>query len=96
MPDINVVRNDKKKRYEAWLNGQLVGFAQFRVRPEAVVFVHTEIEPEFEGKGVGSTLARRALDDVRTRGERIVAECPFIAEYIRRHEAYADLLSGSE
>jgi predicted GNAT family acetyltransferase len=93
MPDISVVRNDKKHQYEAHLNGQRVGLSRFRLDDGTVVFTHTEVDPELEGKGVGSTLAKRALDDVRARGERVVAECPFIKEYIERHPAYADLLA---
>ena len=94
MPDVNVVRNERKRRYEAHIGDHIAGFSQFRLNPGQVVFVHTEVEPAFEGKGVGSTLAKRALDDVRVRGEKVIAECPFIKEYINRHPAYADLLDG--
>ena len=92
MPDIAVSRNEKKHQYEAHLNGQRVGLSRFQLAPGQITFTHTEVEPEFEGKGVGSTLAKRALDDVRARGEKVVAQCPFIKEYIERHPAYADLL----
>jgi predicted GNAT family acetyltransferase len=93
MPDITVSRNDSKHRYEAHLHGRRVGFSQFRMAPGQVTFTHTEVDDEVEGQGIGSTLARRALDDVRARGEKVVAECPFIKEYIERHPAYADLLA---
>jgi hypothetical protein len=56
------------------------------------VLLHTVIDPDYEGHGVGSALARGALDDVRARGMSVVARCPFIAEYITRHDEYADLL----
>ena len=92
MPDITVTRNEKKHQYEAHLDGQRVGVSRFRPGSGQVTFTHTEVEPEFEGKGVGSTLAKRALDDVRARGEKVIAQCPFIKEYIERHPAYADLL----
>ena len=54
--------------------------------------MHTEIDPAFEGKGLGSALARGALDAERTRGEPIVPLCPFIRQYIDRHPEYADLV----
>lgn len=93
MPDIAVSRSDSKHRYEAHLHGRRVGFSQFRMAPGQVTFTHTEVDDEYEGQGIGSTLARRALDDVRARGEKVVAECPFIKEYIERHPSYADLLA---
>lgn len=55
---------------------------------------HTEVDPAFEGQGVGSQLAKAALDDVRARGLELVPRCPFIAAYIRRHsEDYLDLVA---
>jgi len=90
---ITVVRNDDRHRYEAWLGGRMVGHSQYRSRTGQVVFTHTETDPEYEGQGIGSALARGALDDVRSRGETVVPECPFIAAYIRGHAAYADLVA---
>ena len=79
-------------RYEARLDGQLVGFSEYRLRGDRIIFVHTVVLPEFEGRGIGSRLAAGALDDVRVRGLRVVPRCPFIAAYIRGHPAYADLV----
>jgi predicted GNAT family acetyltransferase len=92
MADITVVRNEDEHRYEALIEGKVAGFARFRLQPGQVIFWHTEVDPAYEGKGVGSVLTRHALDDVRTRGEHVVAQCPFIAGYIKRHQEYADLV----
>lgn len=91
--EITVVRNDGRHRYEALLNGAVVGHVWYRLRPGQVVLVHTEIEPEYEGRGVGAVLARETLDDIRARGEKVVPQCPFIAGYIQRHPDYADLVA---
>jgi uncharacterized protein len=56
-----------------------------------VLFTHTEVDTRYEGRGVGSALARAALDDVRRQGKLVIAQCPFIAGYIQRHPEYADL-----
>lgn len=93
MTDVAVKRDDEKNVYEARLYGRTVGRAYFRTRPGRVVFTHTKIDPEHEGEGIGSALARGALDDVRARGLRAVPECEFIAGYIEEHQAYADLVA---
>lgn len=93
---ITVVRNEERHRYEALLDGRVVGFTQYRTRPGQVIFIHTETEPEYEGRGYASVLARRALDDVRARGDKVVAQCPFIAGYIRRHPDAADLAEDAQ
>jgi predicted GNAT family acetyltransferase len=83
--DIDVVDNDELRRFEITVDGKVAGFAAYRTEPGAVVFTHTEIDPAFEGQGLGSKLAAAALKDVRDRGLEIVPLCPFIAAYLKRH-----------
>ena len=81
-------------RYEIHVDGVLAGFAEYNLLEGAVLFTHTEILPAFEGQGLGSKLARYALDDVRARGlGPVIARCWFVAGWIERHPEYADLLS---
>lgn len=79
-------------RYDVRLDGALAGFAVVHRRGGRAYFVHTEIDPAFEGKGLGSALAKGALDAERARGELIVPLCPFIRTYIDRHPDYGDLV----
>ena len=83
-----------RSRYEVTVDGELAGFAEYRLIEGARVFTHTEVLDAYEGKGVGSALARGALDDVRFRGDRLVALCPFIAAFIERHAEYTDLVDA--
>jgi predicted GNAT family acetyltransferase len=92
MVSIEVTDNETDQRFEIHVDGALAGFAQYRPRPDALVFTHTEIFDGYEGQGIGSKLARGALDDVRSRGVRIRPLCPFIAAYIDRHPAYQELV----
>ncbi len=61
---------------------------------KTITFTHTVVEPEFEGKGVGSALAKHVLDDSRAQGLKVVPACKFIAAYISRHSEYQDLVAG--
>ncbi|HEV7172720.1 GNAT family N-acetyltransferase [Pedococcus sp.] len=94
MSDISVTDHPERHRFEATVQGELAGFAVYRLKGDTVAFVHTEVDPAFEGRGVGGALARAALDDVRRRGGRVVAQCPFIARWIQRHPDYQDLLAA--
>lgn len=85
-----VVDNELEDRFEIWHGDRLAGFAAYRRRGGATVFVHTEIGDEFGGKGLGSVLARRALDETVARGETIVPVCPFISAYLRKHPEYEE------
>ncbi len=91
--DVVVVRDDPdNKRYVVEVDGELAGFADYRIRGDRQSFVHTEVFPEFGGRGLGSQLARGALDDVRSLGRVIAPHCPFIAAYIKRHPEYNEFV----
>ncbi|WP_029135774.1 GNAT family N-acetyltransferase [Nakamurella lactea] len=93
MSDVEVTDNSELHRFEARLDGALAGFAVYRREPGRIVFVHTEVDPAFEGRGIGGALARQALDGLRDDGTvQVVAECPFIAAWIQRHPDYQELL----
>lgn len=75
-------------RYLAEIDGRVVGMAVYQLRAGRHIFVHTETNPEYAGQGVGSALARFALDDVKAQGGMIVPLCPFIASWIETHPDY--------
>lgn len=96
MTEVAVINNPDRRRYEARLGDTLAGFAEYQLAERLIVFTHTQVEPEFEGQGIGGALARHALDDVRQDGERkVLPLCPFIKAWIGRHPDYVDLVYGA-
>jgi hypothetical protein len=88
-----VVRDDAERgRYEARIGDQLAGASYYDQDGSVYEFLHTEVDPAFEGKGVGGRLVQGALDDVRGRGGRVIARCPFVRAWLDRHPDYADLV----
>ena len=92
--NISVTDNPSERRYELHVDGELAGQIRYRRRSDAVVLVHTEVEPRFEGHGLGSRLVQGALDDLRARGLPLVPVCPFVADFLGSHPEYADLVAG--
>jgi predicted GNAT family acetyltransferase len=91
-PNAQVHDNTEEGRYEITVDDVLTGFARYVRRGGRAYFVHTEIESKHEGAGLGSALARGALDAQRALGEPVVPLCPFIRDYIERHPEYADVV----
>jgi predicted GNAT family acetyltransferase len=94
--DVRVVDNSASHRWEAYLGGDLAGILVYRLRPGEITLIHTEVDPEFEGHGVGSRLARAALDEARAQGLGVVVACPFVRTYLRRHPEYSDIVRQHE
>lgn len=89
-----VRNNTRSHRYELEVDGSLAK-AWYRENGNVITFTHTEVPDELSGRGVGSQLAKGALDAVRAAGKQVVALCPFIAAYIKRHDKeYSDLLAS--
>jgi uncharacterized protein len=83
-------------RYEIRDGDRVLGLAAYHRQGDTVVFTHTEVDPDAGQSGLGGTLVRAALDDVRARGGRVVAQCSFVRGWIDRHPDYADLLARAE
>jgi uncharacterized protein len=91
--ELTVVDAPEAGRYEARFGDEVAGFAEYTLDGDQIVFTHTEVDPAYEGEGVGSRLAQAALDDARARGLTVVPRCPFIRGWIARHPAYEDLVA---
>src|SRR4051812_16742984 len=91
---IAVTDNPERSRYEARIDGEIAGIAEYQLAGKRIVFSHTEVAENREGEGVASALARFALDDVRdNRALEVVPICPFIAGWIKRHPDYAAIVT---
>ncbi len=87
-----IENNSAKSRYEAKQNGQVVGFADYRPIGTSLMFSHTEVNKNLEGKGVGTTLIRFALEDTRTQNLTAIPMCPFVKVFIQRHKEFVDVV----
>ena len=91
---IEVRHNPAQSRYEITVDDRLIGIADYRSDGDRVVFPHTEIEPAMRGRGLAAELVRGALDDVRTTGRTVVAQCWHVAQFIDEHPEYRDLVAA--
>jgi predicted GNAT family acetyltransferase len=93
-PEITVRDNTESKVYDALIGDQVVGTIVYERSGQRLVFSHTIVEPEFRGRGIGTVLVTKALDDVRARGMTLTNYCGFVAAFIAAHPDYADLIDA--
>lgn len=93
-PDTEVTVTDvpEKSRYEITVDGKLAGLADYHTRADRIVITHSEINDEYQGRGLAGKLTKYALDDIRARGLLVTPLCPYTSAYIRKHPEYVDLV----
>src|ERR1700749_646795 len=78
-------------KYTIAVDGQTVGLAAVADRGNQRVFYHTEVDDQFEGRGLASILVAEALEATRADGKRVVAVCPMVAAFIKKHSEFGDI-----
>lgn len=92
MADFPVTHNAERHRFESVVDGH-TGVLAYRRDGDVIAFTHTGVPPPIEGRGVGTALARAALDYAEERGLRVRPLCAFVAAFIREHPAYQHLVN---
>jgi len=87
-----VVDVPERSRFEIRVDGDVAGFAEYRRRPGLIAFIHTLMDPRFEGRGLASQLVHTALSEARSDGLAVLPFCPFVRSYIAGHTEYLDLV----
>lgn len=89
-----VTDNPAASRFELHVGTELAGFVTYQLdeHDKAISFLHTEVEPAFQGAHLATHLARFSLDDARKRGLAVLPFCPYIGAWIKKHPEYADLV----
>lgn len=82
-----------QSRFVLIRDGEELGEAAYARRDGEIEFTHTVIDEEKREKGMGSALVAGALDQVRSSGDRVVPQCPFVKDFIDEHAEYQDLLA---
>jgi predicted GNAT family acetyltransferase len=90
-PTLTVHHAPERQRFEVDVGGD-VAHLDYSRRDGRIALNHTEVPDAFEGRGVGSRLARAALEHARAEGLRVLVLCPFVRAWLERHPEYADLV----
>ena len=88
-----VSHDARRRRFELKEDGA-TGFLTYVAKDGAIVFTHTIVPPELEGRGIGSRIVRSGLDHARAQGLKVVPQCSFVQGYIERPPEYRDLVEG--
>jgi uncharacterized protein len=85
------MRNEPVKvthsRFEIEEDGH-IAFLEFQTDGEWITLLHTEVPLKLREHGLGSELARTALEYARDNHLKVDIVCPFVADFIAKHPEY--------
>lgn len=93
-PPLEIADVPDRRRYEARIDGELAGWVDYGRVGSRLVAVHTEVKPEFGGRGIGKALVRRVIADARAGGFTITPRCPLFAAHFERNPQDADVMAA--
>jgi predicted GNAT family acetyltransferase len=85
-------RGSSGGRWVATLDGYEAEMTYSRASAVLVIIDHTGVPDALRGRGVGPVLVRRAVEDARRDGFRILPLCPFAKAQFERHPEWQDVL----
>lgn len=93
LDNLEIVNNADAKRFEIQL-GDKVAMVEYMRSGNNIIYTHTEVPPEFEGKGIAGKLAHHVMEYAKNEGLKVQPLCPFINSYVKRHPEYQDISWG--
>ncbi len=87
-----LINNENAKQYELEAEGLKARIEYIIAKNNVIYLTHTEVPSQLEGKGIGSTIVKLALEDIKSREMQLMPLCPFVAAYIKRHEEWNEIL----
>lgn len=89
----SILKNDELNRFEIYRDGELAGFAEFKIENQIISYTHTEIDTKFGGQGLGSQLIKEALDEALEQDLQVAPYCSFVSAFIKKNsEKYLHLV----
>jgi hypothetical protein len=88
---VHVWNNEAEHRFQVDLENRSAMLV-YQLRDDQFALVHTEVPPEYSGKGIAAALVKSALEHARAAGLRVVPRCAYVVSYLRRHPEEADVV----
>jgi predicted GNAT family acetyltransferase len=90
--EINIIHDQEGQEFTAALGQEQAEMSYAKPQEKVIDFQHTFVPEKFRRKGVASKLIKAGLQYAADQQWRVIASCPAVAAYIRRHAEYQPLL----
>ena len=80
-----VIDNRGANRFELTVAGE-TAVLNYERTAKSIILVHTEVPPALRGRHLADALAKAAIERAHVDGLQVVAVCPFVKAYLRKHQ----------
>ncbi|GAA4808059.1 GNAT family N-acetyltransferase [Olivibacter ginsenosidimutans] len=88
---LELIKNEVEGRFEMIVENQ-TAFVNYKERNQKIFLVHTQVPTALEGQGVASALIEKILQYMEENDYKLVALCPAVVAFIRRHPEWKRIL----
>ena len=81
---IALIKKTENHRFEITFESHKA-FIDYTEWPHHIALIHTEVEPELEGKGAATALIEKTLHYLEVNHYKLTPICPLAFAYIKKH-----------
>lgn len=91
--EIQLELNGSKGYFYISADGKQAGKMTFVFAgPDKIIIDHTEVNPEYNGKGFGKKMVAKAVEFAREKNIKIIPLCPFAKKVFDKTPEFRDVL----
>ena len=90
-PGLRIEHDAARGRFWVDVDGRR-NVCDYRRDGDTMVMVHTEVDPDLQGRGIAAELVAAALAFAREQGLKVRPLCSYVRAWLRRHPEALDLV----
>ncbi len=92
--DINITHDKEAQEFTAQLKDDQAELAYALPADDVIDFQHTFVPEDYRNEGVANQLIEAGLNYAQEQKFKVIASCPAVSAYVRRHKEYQSLLKN--
>ncbi|MDP4278114.1 MAG: GNAT family N-acetyltransferase [Bacteroidota bacterium] len=89
--EYSIIHVPEEHRFFVELEG-MTCFLTYLQKDNVLNFTHTWVPKPLEGRGIAASLVHEGLEYARLNSLKVIATCPYVGAYLKRHPEYQDLV----